>query len=201
VNPGRRELIITNVRSMLSRRACHRTTATAIGTVALLFAIALAGCGRGEPPRPAGTSAPVQPPPAERDTTAAESPRRDLSIDESMGGHTLTRHVGKTNRELAERLRREPQITSASTYSDRTTAEQVVGSALGAAGQRFDTWRARSGRRPNFVLHYSAGRDIGRSLSRRRSSPMPCERAVVVLRWDDRHDRFYVLTSYPEQGR
>ena len=126
---------------------------------------------------------------------------RDLSVDESMGGHTLTRHVAKTSRELAERLRLEPQISSASTYTDRATAEQVVGAALAHAGRPFDSWRARSGRRPNLVLHYSAGREIGRSLSRRRSNPAPCQRAVVVLRWDDRHDRFYVLTSYPEQGR
>lgn len=33
---------------------------------------------------------------------------RHLSVDESMGGHTLARHVGKTDAELADRLRREP---------------------------------------------------------------------------------------------
>jgi hypothetical protein len=186
---------------MQSARACLRTAATVIGILALLMAIGLTGCSRSDSARPAAASTPVEQRPAERGAAATQPTGRNLSLDESMGGHTLTRHVGKTNRELAERLHREPQISSASTYTDRAIAEQVVGSALAQAGRPFDTWRARSGRRPNLVLHYSAGRDIGRSLSRRRSTPMPCERAVVVLRWDDRHDRFYVLTSYPEQGR
>jgi hypothetical protein len=186
---------------MPAARASRSTTAAAIRTLALLFAIALTGCGRAEPAHSETAPAPAPPPAAERGAAATAPTGRDLSIDESMGGHTLTRHVGKTNRELAERLRREPQISSASTYTDRPTAEQVVGSALASAGQPFDRWRARSGRRPNFVLHYSAGRDIGRSLSRRRSGATTCARAVVVLRWDERHNRFYVLTSYPEQGR
>ena len=40
--------------------------------------------------------------------------RRDLSLDESMGGHTLARHVGKSDAELADRLSRERQVSAAS---------------------------------------------------------------------------------------
>jgi hypothetical protein len=76
-----------------------------------------------------------------------------------------------------------------------------VGAALASAGRSFDAWRNRSGRRPNFVLHHDAHHDIGRSLSRGRTQAAPCQRAVVVLRWDDRRNRFYVLTSYPEERR
>ena len=41
-----------------------------------------------------------------------------------MGGHTLARHVDKTDAELAERLRLEPQLSAASTYTDRAVAER-----------------------------------------------------------------------------
>jgi hypothetical protein len=44
-----------------------------------------------------------------------------------MGGHTLARHVGKTDAELIERLRREPQISSASTYTDRGAVADRIG--------------------------------------------------------------------------
>lgn len=118
-----------------------------------------------------------------------------------MGGHTLARHVGKTDDELRERLRREPDISSASSYTDRVTAEAVVGAALSSGGRSFDAWLNRSGRRPNFVLRFAAGRPIGRSVRRRRGEPASCEDALVVVRWDDRRRRFYVLTSYPEQRR
>src|SRR5262252_7387451 len=62
--------------------------------------------------------------------TATASPTRDLAADERAGGHTLTRHVGKSDAELAERLSREHDISAASTYTDALTAANVVGAAL-----------------------------------------------------------------------
>jgi hypothetical protein len=140
------------------------------------------------------------------DSGASHDPRstaRDLSIDESMGGHTLARHVGKTDAELRDRLRREREISSASTYTDRETAERTVGDALAMADDRLTSWLARRGRRPNLVLQYRdpAERPLGRSLSRGRRESVLCDRALVVLRWDERVNRYYVLTSYPEAER
>ena len=72
-----------------------------------------------------------------------------------------------------------------------------------AADGKLATWQSRSGRRPNLILHFvDPGRQpVGRSLSRGRSASVSCDRVLVVLRWDERTDRFYVLTSYPEAGR
>jgi len=136
-------------------------------------------------------------------TRGEEVSVRDLSVDESMGGHTLARHVGKTDAELADRLRREPQISSASTYTDRGIAERAVGAALASAGKRLATWQSRSGRRPNLLLHFldPARQPLGRSLPRGRQASVPCDSVLVVLRWDERFDRYYVLTSYPEARR
>jgi hypothetical protein len=116
-----------------------------------------------------------------------------------MGGHTLARHVGKTDGELRERLSREADISSASTYTDRATAEAVVGAALSSAPRSFEGWRHRTGRRPNFVLHVAADHVIGRSMTRGRREASPCRDALVVVRWDERRRQFYVLTSYPEE--
>jgi hypothetical protein len=118
-----------------------------------------------------------------------------------MGGHTLARHVGKTDRELFDRLRRERQIASASTYSDRETAEQVIGTVLEAPGRSFDAWLRRKGPRPNFVLWYASDRPIGRTVSRGHTPSSPCRFARIVLRWDERRGKYYVLTSYPEDHR
>jgi hypothetical protein len=129
---------------------------------------------------------------------------RNLAADEAMGGHTLARHVGKTDAELAARLRREPQISAASTYTDRTAAERGVGAALGTAGRQLSDWERRTGRRPNLVLHYRARAGtgpLGRSLARGQTRAVPAFSAIVVLRWDERTGRYYVLTSYPEAGR
>lgn len=135
--------------------------------------------------------------------TSSSDQTRDLSVDESMGVHTLTRHVGRTDAELAERLRREPQISAASTWTDREAAEHAVGAALASADGKLTSWERRQGRRPNLVLHYAdrTGATLGRSLARGQRSAIPCTRALVVLKWDERRDRFYVLTAYPEADR
>jgi hypothetical protein len=185
----------------------HRVTMpAAVGAwlvAGLAFASAASACRGSEPPadtRVAAQSA-TSPPPSARG--AEPGVRRDLSADESMGGHTLARHVGRTDAELAERLRREPQISAASTYTDRAAAERAVGAALASAGRQLAAWEQRSGRRPNLVLHYTerGAQPLGRSLSRGDSQPVPAFRALVVLRWDERARRSYVLTSYPEAGR
>lgn len=127
----------------------------------------------------------------------------DLAGDEALGGHTLARHVGRTDAQLAERLRREPHISAASTYADQATASRVVALALDASRDRVEAWSRRQGRRPNLVLNYTSrdGPPIGRSLRRGSEVAMPCDRAIVVLRWHDRMRRWYVLTSYPETRR
>jgi hypothetical protein len=121
---------------------------------------------------------------------------RDLSADESAGGHTLSKHVGRTDEELRERLARE-DISASSTYTDREAAEFAVGSALQEGQTRVEQWMQRSGSHPNLVLDYHSDQPIGRTLHRGASSAQPCSDAKVVLRWLSSSE-YYVLTSYPE---
>jgi hypothetical protein len=123
--------------------------------------------------------------------------RYDLASDEQRGGHTLEKHVGRTDRQLEERLRRERQISAASTWNDLETAELTVAQALRAEQGRVRGWERRGYPRANLALHYDAGRSIGRSLERGADQAVDCSSAVVVLRADG-VDRFYVLTTYPE---
>jgi hypothetical protein len=174
--------------------------------IAALLSVVAAGCAPAGPAtsvQQSGT-APVStssPPARERRLPERPASSHDLSADEAMGGHTLERHIGRTDAQLIDRLEREPHISSASTYTDRATAESVVGAALNLDNRAFGAWREREGRRPNFVLHYRADVVIGRSVRRGQSESEPCDRALVVLRWDERSQRFFVLTSYPEEGR
>ena len=128
--------------------------------------------------------------------------RYNLEGDERRGGHTLERHVGWSDDELRNRLRQERQISAASSYTDRATAELVVGLTLDRNRARLDEWLDREGRRPNLVLTYRGppGESIGRSLRRGSRSVVLCSDALVVLRWDGGRS-FYVLTSYPESRR
>jgi toxin len=126
-----------------------------------------------------------------------DGPARDLRQDEAAGGHILRKHVGQTEAELRERLSREPNITGASTYTDRSTAEHAVGAAIAQSQGEIHNWLSRSGRHPNLVLDYDSVDPIGRTMNRGEVHSHLCRHAVVVLRYNGANE-YYVLTSYPE---
>lgn len=144
---------------------------------------------------PAPVTAPT--PPVVEAPTEVES--YDLDRDERRGGHTISRHIGRTDEQLRERLAREQGISAASTYTDLATAERTVARTLTHHAVRLRAWLARTGNRPNLALDYEgpSSEVVGRTLQRGRRSAAPSHNAVVVLRADGR-DGFYVLTSYPE---
>ena len=151
------------------------------------------GCGTSQRP----DFAPREEPSQLRQESRTAVIRRDLSRDEQRGGHTLERHVARTDEQLRERLERERNISAASTWTDRETAETVVAEALAAERGRVENWMGRGYPRANLALHYNAGRVIGRTLRRGDSATVNCTSEVIVLRADGPDD-FYVLTAYPE---
>ena len=58
--------------------------------------------------------------------------RFDLGHDEQLGGHTLKRHVSRSDEQLRKRLAQEHEISAASTYIDRVAAEETVAAVLRA---------------------------------------------------------------------
>ena len=122
--------------------------------------------------------------------------RYDLSKDGGRG-HTLKKHVGRTDQELLERLEREQDISAASSWTDRGAAEETVGRALQAEREKIENWERKGYPRSNLALHYDAERVIGRSIRHGETQSTPCTEAVIVLKADG-PESFYVLTTYPE---
>lgn len=125
-------------------------------------------------------------------------PRRDLSQDEALGGHTLRKHVGRSDEELRQRLHRERDISAASTWNDRTSAETAVGAAIADQSAKISRWLERD-RHSNLVLDYDGdpSHPFGRTLRRGEDQVEPCAHAVIVLKWDGPNS-YHVLTAYPE---
>jgi hypothetical protein len=126
-----------------------------------------------------------------------------LSADEAQGGHTLSKHVGRTDAELQERLQAEPNISAASTWTDRAAAEAAVGSALATNRSKIEEWTARGARRPNLAVDYhgDVSKPIGRCMRHGSNTAVAASDAVVVLKAARDGDGFYVLTTYPECPR
>jgi hypothetical protein len=166
-------------------------------------------------PAPEASPPPASAPPSQADeaTPRARSTSRspsaepaatdwdvDLRRDESRGGHTIARHVGRTDAQLRARLARE-SISAASTYVDLEAAERVVAEALTVNARRVRRWVDQRGPRSSLAIRYRArdGIPTGRLMRRGEDASSEVDSAVVVLRWRD--DSYYVLTSYPEASR
>jgi hypothetical protein len=168
-----------------------------ISVAGMVLAAGMCGLISCQPP--ASTNGASAAPRAEFRQTNA--PVRDLSRDEAAGGHILRKHVGQTDEQLRERLEQERHIAGASTYTDRATAERVVGAAIAESQDKIQRWLSRSGGHPNLVLDYDSEDPIGRTINRGDNQSRPCAHALVVLKYDLKYtgpNEYYVLTSYPE---
>lgn len=182
-SPGDPSILLISVRSAKSFRALLPL---------LLVLLSAFGCSQSlQPEKPGQDSAKN----ATRENEPSE--RYDLERDEHRGGHTLARHVARTDEQLRDRLARERNISAASTWTDSEIAEEVVAQALEAQETRISDWILRGHPRANLALHYDVRRVIGRSLRRGETSSVPCTSALIVLRADGLGS-FYVLTAYPE---
>ena len=172
---------------LLNRNAAKIGAGRCRAAIALLVLTgSLAGCSTAPPGNP---SRPPQ--------RAEQGRGYDLERDEQAGGHTLHRHVGRSNQELLDRLAREPNISAASTYTEEATAAQVVAETLDENAARLRNWQERPGRKPNLALHYRGRSTIGRCIRQGETVPRDSNAAVVVLQ-SDGQGGYHVLTTYPE---
>jgi hypothetical protein len=168
-----------------------------LSTTPAVLALVLIGLVACQPPNSTSGAIAVAPHSERSLAASAAGPIRDLSQDEAAGGHILRKHVGRTDDQLLERLDHERNISGASTYTDRATAERAVGAAIAQSQDRIQRWLDRSGGHPNLVLDYDTDQPLGRTINRGESHSRPCSHALVVLKYDP-PSSYYVLTSYPE---
>ncbi len=176
----------------------------------VLASLALVACSPPAPPPhtpPAASGPPaqaerVEPRPDREDDSNSPTTGWDVDLrrDEQRGGHTIARHVGRTDAQLKARLSRE-SIAAASTYADLATAERIVELALAENARQVRQWIDRRGPRSNLAIRYRARGALptGRIMRRGDDESRDAFGAVVVLRWRD--DGLFVLTSYPENSR
>jgi len=116
-----------------------------------------------------------------------------------VGGHTIAKHVGKTEAELNARLVAEVRIPAATTFKTLEAAEKVLYQALRANKAQIETWAktARAGAR--LVLDYKAGTEIvGHGVIRATGQLTEMTAVRLVLKMEKYNGiPYYILTSYP----
>jgi uncharacterized protein YukE len=95
-------------------------------------------------------------------------------------GHTLVKHVGKTDEFLRNRLTTEPGIKAASTFYDRGSAEGALSELIDAHASEITRWLQGDGF--ELILQGRAARSIGVVIPRSATRPVEATGIRLVLR-------------------
>ncbi len=109
-------------------------------------------------------------------------------------GHTLSKHVGKTEEELAGRFETEPRLQFSSSFPDRATAETAVAKAIRDHPQAIAAWLASKA--PALRIQADVGTVVGKSVSR-NGTIINTSKVQVILKREDSMLGYYIKTAFP----
>lgn len=125
-----------------------------------------------------------------------EVPGGGLQAHEDAGGHTLERHVGKSEGWLIDRVNRE-NISAASSFRDLDDAEHFISEALAENQDRIDAWVGGEGSR-RLVVDATFDASTGISVKRGDNRAQDVFSVRLVLERSDALDIGYrIVTGYP----
>ncbi|MCW3185767.1 hypothetical protein OJO68_23340 [Escherichia coli] len=121
-----------------------------------------------------------------------------LKVHEQLGGHTIARHVGKTDKELINRLASNRRISGASTYTNGSIAERVISQTINENRSKVVTWlkNANAGERLRLDHIGATGEVISRGISKGQSTVSDLTNARVILQ-STGNGKYHILTSFP----
>lgn len=127
----------------------------------------------------------------------------DKILDEMEGppknGHTLERHVGKTEDQLKERLRTD-NVSAASTYYDKETATKAVKDTIKQHEKEIEKWLKES-KENRLVLNTKHDFAVGKTVLKKNMQVKDGLRNTVTVLQKDKGSQlgFKIVTSYPSE--
>lgn len=118
------------------------------------------------------------------------------STTSTATGHTIARHVGKSDADLATRLAG-GKVSTSSTFYDHATATHAVSSGLDHHDAAIKAWLATA--KPGAKQHFDfpADRDVGRTLKKGAAGAADSNQVRMVLKADNSDLGYHVLTAFP----
>jgi hypothetical protein len=118
--------------------------------------------------------------------------------DEKFLGHTLARHVGKSQDWLEGRLVGDRHKKFASSYKDLETANKVIKEVILENHEKIQDWLENKPNKKRLSLSKDFKAKIGIVLTRDQKTVKDCNIAVLVLKRVSRDAKdFFIITSYP----
>ncbi|QZY29724.1 RNase A-like domain-containing protein [Nocardioides coralli] len=117
-----------------------------------------------------------------------------LRAHERGGGHTISKHVGQSEAQLAQRRAAEG-LPYASSFRNQDEAETFVAAALRGNAQKVDDWMSGGGGR-NLLVSHDLGRPVGISVGP-AGPEFPTGLRVILRKDAGMPDGFRVVTGFP----
>ena len=157
------------------------------------------------------------PVPASKKKDWLEHHEKDPNIKgKQKHGHTIDRHVGKTDEELIQRLKnefdtkgRKKMISASSSYKNIDIAQEVISEAIKSNRNKLNNW-LKSADMDNLVLEFQGNKTIGRGITKKDylnlidQKKIPSSQdlknltnAKIILKKNPNGDGYFILTSYP----
>lgn len=117
--------------------------------------------------------------------------------DDRWGGHTIERHVGKSDADLRARLARDARLSTASAWDSAEIAAQVIDETLRQHAGELIPWLARAPPGNRRVIDYRGSARIGRAIrAEDPRSVVPLRNARLVIEALGQ-GRWRLITAYP----
>lgn len=121
---------------------------------------------------------------------------RFLKFHESAGGHTIARHVGRSDAQLLRRFTKQPYITGSSTFTNVHVAERVIARTIRAKRAEIQQWLRQTSGSKTLDLPYEGVTTIGRGIAKGQRHAKAMTDAVVRLKKKP-SGGYIILTAYP----
>jgi hypothetical protein len=116
-----------------------------------------------------------------------------------IGGHTLLKHIGKTEAELRARLLSQPGIPVASTFKSLEIAERIIYDAVRANRSGIESWARTAAPGARQAFFHTASTPVGHGVVRASNSLVQMSKVRIVMKLEQyRGKLYYILTAFPE---
>jgi len=115
-----------------------------------------------------------------------------------LGGHTIAKHVGRTETQLRARLAAEPRVQVASTFTNLRTAEDAISKVLRLESAAVKAWAQTASPTNGLRLTRDVGIKVGTGVARATGQLTHLQKVRVVLVYKNYNGMpYYILTAFP----
>lgn len=114
-----------------------------------------------------------------------------------LGGHTIAKHVGRTEQQLRARLAAEPQRKIVSTFTDLKVAEECISKVMRLNAARIKTWAQTGASSKPLQVVEDVGKVAGFGVIRVSGQVVQLRKVQLALKLQSYNGMpYYVLTAY-----